>query len=255
MAEMLTEGAFSEQPGPIDVLAGAASIPMSKMLRLFKAGGAAEQLLARTPSRILQLEGHPDLAELRSGSRNVAQVASGQAAYDEDPIVDWSRQAVSPRHDRILARNELYRITQQLLDRLGISANESVRAYRGGPLYRPGYRLTPTSADEKIAEDYATHVRRPNAFGLQLSPYEVPRQSIRALAGILARGDDITLSEMLIPSRDLIKGKVGDAVVNIEQGGDLLRSAPKRLLRREVARTLEPDLITRVASKIGPSGK
>lgn len=245
---------FAIDPGnwnPVGPAQATMSIPLERLIERLTSRGSqgADALIAKSPSRLLKeliskfsMGGGP---EGRVGSYTPAQVASG--VVPDELIHTGTGPKLGggegvPGWEKVVAQKELYRITQQMLDDLGIPAGESVIAHRGGPLYTPGYRLTPTSVDRGISKGFARsfdadEYRKTRKMHLtDLESYEVPRTSIRALAGILSRGDDTSLSEMLIPSATLAKGKVGDAIIpTLESDPSLIRSIPSKL-RREIAR-------------------
>ena len=216
IAGFLTGGATDPEfsPGPVDV---AAAIPFGGLAKLLTEG-FADKLLEKTSSRVLQNLMHNPLnpkPEYRIGSMAAREVAYGLSPEEllfSDP--SWkipSKLGILgiPRHDRRVAQDELYRISQRVLDELGIPAHETVTAFRGGPLYSPDFRLTPTSVNRRTAAGYVNNQgawEKPifdkmyGGPGVDLGEYEVPRTSVRALPGILSRGDDATISEMLIPS-------------------------------------------------------
>lgn len=250
--DWITELVAPSEPTPLDLLM-AVPIPFARAAEVL-GSGLPEALIRRSKSRILNriLESELGPPEARIGSRTVKEVASGQNPRELVPAMrldpTGSRMIPSPgvgipRHERRLAQDDLYRISQRLLEEMGIRPEETVTLFRGGPLYRPGFRLTPTSTERKIASGFASVVEEDSPLGniifgdrlpLELSSFEVPRPKIRAAAGTLARGDDVTLSEMLVPSIDLAKSATstppGLRVLPANVTG-----VPSRL-RKEVAR-------------------
>lgn len=235
MAEMATEGAFSEEPGPLDVMA-AMPIGLGKMMQVLTKG-PADRMLEQSSSRVLRaikefgwMGGGMNLSrpeldmasrlgggkigaiEETVGSPGVARIASGQTFSGGKPGLELGKSGI-PRHEIRLAQEELYRISQALLDEMGIPAHESVDLFRGGPIRLPDYFLNPTSVDRETAERFIPHDR------FDPVAYEVPRKSIRALPGILARGDDVTLSEMLVPAADLKRSRISSVDPGVETGG------------------------------------
>lgn len=250
LAEMMTQGSFSEEPGPLDLMM-AAPLGLPKMINVLTKG-PADRMLAETPSRVLRAIreygwmgggmslGRPELAERlvsnpigaiqeTVGSPGVARIASGQTFAGGKPGIELGQSGI-PRHEIRLAQDELYRITQALLDEMGIPANETVTSFRGGPIRNPvEHFLNPVSTQEHIAEQFTRQA--PTKF-------EIPRSDIRALPGILARGDDVTLSEMLVPASTLKRNIVAGNPQVVSEDFSWLgaKGIPSRL-RREIAKS------------------
>ena len=88
-------------------------------------------------------------------------------------------------------------MSQRTLDELRVPKGESVELFRAGPIPEARQLLTPTHIDPSFPEFWN---KKP--FGT----YEIPRERIRALVGLLRRGDDLTEGELLVPAHDMVRG-------------------------------------------------
>ena len=152
-----------------------------------------------------------------AGSRDVAQVASGLRPsgygkgrlglavpwHHRDPNIDESMgrygQITPSKSEARLASEELYNITQKVLQDAGIKPGESLDLFRNGDLFEQPHALTPTHVDRDLADSWGRY---------EPQHYKVPRESVRALPGLLHAGDDITTGEALVPSRTLQHSRV-----------------------------------------------
>jgi hypothetical protein len=226
----------------------------------------ASPMVESSASSILKRLLKSKLPDERIGSSSTAQIASGVVPYEamemggleraqalraelasrQSPaaarvrtILDTRRAATNPpppvaraepsipRSERRVAQEEMYRITQELLEKAGIGADQTVTLHRGGRLSPSRSQLTPTTVDPRAAENWAAMHQQPDFVS-----YEVPRKQVRALAGILGRGDDLTLSEMLIPSHVLKKSAVAGTPEVSDQLSNIMRGVSGRSIRR-----------------------
>mgnify|MGYP001605979972 CR=1 FL=1 len=192
----------SAAPTPLTPAAAAVRIPLSRLQNLFKSG-FADDMIQGAKSPALREMYDPDeimsdeIARLASGMRSAegAYLSTGTAPKPVIPGLDL----MPPRSkaDSRLASQELYNISQRALDELRVPKGESVEVFRSGPIPQAGHILTPTHIEPDMAQFW-----NKTPFGA----YNVPREQIRALVGLLRRGDEITAGELLIPSHSLAKG-------------------------------------------------
>lgn len=190
------------------------TIPMWKLSNALKSG-MADELLETVKSPVLKRLVRPN----EETSSEVASALSGLR-----PASSLTRY-VPPRFqssyaDRLVrqepasafrqASEEMYRITQKALERLGISPGEEVDLWRKGPVPKTPYLLTPTHIDPEYAGAWRGH------RGSQFNKFSVPREHIRALVGLLKRGDDLTLGEALVPARKLAEAAELEAPIIAE---------------------------------------
>ncbi len=184
---------------PMDLLQplGAVVRLQPERLEQFLWSGAARRLLGRFP--LLQ----PLVEPSAVGSSDIARAASGvrgwpwRAADEPPPTPAWLARARA---------QQLYRATQEALHQLGADPGDVLELYRGGPLPTTPYILTPTTVTPGIAEQFAQRwgsqppVAGTEGSGPYLGIYHVPREAVRALVGLLRRGDPVTEGELLVPS-------------------------------------------------------
>lgn len=253
--DAITNFFVPKEPTMLDVLTAGipvAKLPIGKLVKILTEGRASN-LLGESSSSILRrwpaiLEREGSDIESISGSMAPARVASGQ-----HPFVNRSQEFSRPELRQ--AQDEYYRITQQLLDELGVSENEALEVFRGGPISMDKWFLNPTSVDPEIASTFARY--NPHDVSKTVRTFNPSRTSIRALPGVLARGDEITMSEMLVPSSSLRKtfqgpgrlSTVPSSVMLRETSGEAVARIPSRL-RQIVAEQAKQERLREVAERI-----
>lgn len=183
-------------------VAGTVRIPLNQLQNLLRSG-FAEEMISKAKSPILREANMPggigshDIARIASGMRPETGVGLKAKPTIPSLDIDTFLGNVPSKSDSRLAAQELYNMTQRTLDELRVPKGESVELFRGGPIPKTNQLLTPTHIDPDFATSWG---KKP--FG----KYDIPRDKIRALVGLLHRGDDLTEGELLIPALDMVKG-------------------------------------------------
>lgn len=177
----------------------ATNVPLWKLSNLLKSGFARDKI-SKAKSPILKQIYRPDT----SGSSELASRLMGYQPRRspkglEPPI------RMAERENLRQAREELYGISQQALRELGIQPEEAINLYRQGPIAKSKWALQPTHVDPDIIESWDPMHR--------FHQFEVPSKNVEALAGLLRQGDDLTLGEMLVPTKSLLAGRVPNTPV------------------------------------------
>ena len=191
-------------PTPMTPAAAAVRIPFNQLQNLLRSG-FAEDMISKAKSPTLRGMYDPDMA----GSPDIARIASGirsgssarMAGHTPKPVIPGlDLQEATSKADSRLAAQELYNISQRALDELRVPKNESIEVFRRGYVPSSKELLTPTHVDDDLIQSWRAWDDR-----TQLNKYNVPREQIRAIVGLLRRGDDLTEGELLIPAHNLIK--------------------------------------------------
>ena len=193
-------------PTPLTPAVGAVRIPLDRLSNLLKSGFAEDMIDRVAKSRILKNAyaprnvGSPEVARIASGMRPERHRTVGWQSKFHDSSIDEPQFSGIPygstKADARLASQELYDLSQRTLDELRVPKDETVELFRSGTLPKSKHLLTPTHVDVDQASNW-------KSFDQPFNKYEVPRKDIRALVGLLQRGDDLTTGEILVPSHTL----------------------------------------------------
>ena len=211
-------------------VAGTVRIPFDKLQEALE-GGLGWDLLKKGQSRLLKSAydprgvGSSEAARIASGMRPSHSSAMGGNIPRDYQVggLDALPYGRMPdpvsRADARLAQRELYKVSQRALDELGVPADETVELFRTGPVPKTPYALTPTHVSDE-------EIRYWGKYPVSV-PYQVPRKDIRALVGLLHRGDDLTAGEILVPSHSLLPIAKNKGVPRIDP--DMFQHAQSRI--------------------------
>lgn len=194
-------------PTPLTVL------PLAKLQHSLSDLGA--DLISKAKSPILRMMYRP----MDVGSSDIARVASGLRPsgygkgglglavpfeHKDANIDEFLRQhlygnRVPARSEARLASEELYNISQRVLEDVGLKPGESLDVFRSGTVPKQPHALTPTHVERDVVDGWG---------GRPTEQFRIPKERVRALPGLLHRGDNVTQGEALVPSLTLQQNRI-----------------------------------------------